>query len=94
MEQIKADELNNQNLWRSGLVTLPVWRRKGKKHAAKRKGSKLTPASDKRRKVEEESLEKSSPGRRVRLLSDSNESECYRNVVCVSDEVALNQDLV
>ena len=85
LEQIKANKLNDRNLWRFGLVPLPVWRRKGKKHARKRKGNKLTPASDKKRKVDEASLEKSSPGRRVRLFSDSDESEGSRNVVCVSD---------
>ena len=90
MEQIKADELSDQNLWRSVLFSLPVWRRKGKKHAAKRKESKSIPASDKKRKVDEESPEKSFPGRRVRLLSDSDESECSRSVVCVSDEEILD----
>ena len=75
LEQIKADEWNDRNLWRSGLVPIPVWRRKNKKHAAKRKKNELTTASGKKRKVDEESLEKSSSGRRVRLLSDSNESE-------------------
>ena len=60
-----------KNQWRSGLVSLPVWRRKGKKHAAQRKGKKLTPASGKKRKVYEELLEKSSPEGRVRLHSDS-----------------------
>ena len=67
------------------MVPLPVWRRKGKKHAAKRKGNNLTPASKKKRKVDETSLEIGPPGRRVRLLSDSDESESSRNVVCVSD---------
>ena len=77
--------MNDRNMWRLGLVSLPVWRRKGKKHAAKRKGNKLTTTFGKKRKVDEESLEKSSPGRRVRLFSDSDESEGSRNVVCVSD---------
>ena len=86
LEHIKADELNDRNLWRSGSVLLPVWKRKDKKHAAKRKGSKLTQASDKKRKVDKESEEKSSPERRVRLLSDNNECESFRNLVCVSDE--------
>ena len=44
LEQIKADKLNDRNIWISGLVPLPVWRRKGKKHAVKRKGNKLSPA--------------------------------------------------
>ena len=44
------------------------------------KGNNLTLASD------EESLEKSSPGRRVGLLSDSNENKSSRNLVCASDE--------
>ena len=69
-------------MWRTGLAPLPVWRRKGKKHAAKRQGSKLTPDSRKKRKVEE-SQEKSSPGRRVRLLSDSDGNDSSRNVVCL-----------
>ena len=30
LEQIKADELKDRNLWRLGLVPLPVWRRKVK----------------------------------------------------------------
>ena len=61
LEQIKADELIDRNLWRSGLVPLPVWRRKVKKHVAKRKGNNPAPATDKKRKVDEASLEKSSP---------------------------------
>ena len=73
-------------MWRAGLVPLPVWKRKGKKRAAKRQGSTLTQASDKKRNIDEEPLERSSPGKRVRLLSDSNESESSRKVVCVSDE--------
>ena len=55
-EQVNADELKDRNLWRSGLVPLPVWRRKVKKHAAKMKGNKPPPAPEKR-KVDEESLE-------------------------------------
>ena len=70
LEKIKGDELNDRNLWRSGLVPLPVWRRKGKKHAARRKGNNLTSAIKKKRKLDEDSVEKSSPRRRVRLLSD------------------------
>ena len=54
-------------------------------HAAKRKGNNPTPAIDKKRKIDEASVEKSSPGRRVRLLSDSNEGEPSRKVVYVSD---------
>ena len=61
-----------------------MWRRKVKKHA-KRKANNPAPVTDKRRKVEESSLEKSSPGRRVRLLFDSDEGECSRKVICVSD---------
>ena len=35
MEQVKADELGDRNLWRTGLAApLPVWKRKGKKHPA------------------------------------------------------------
>ena len=63
-----------------------MWRRKVKKHAAKRKGNNPAHATNKKRKVEESSLEKSSPGRRVRLLSNSDEGESSRKVVCVSDE--------
>ena len=65
MEQIKANELNDRNLWR----------RKGKKHAAKRKGSKLTLYSDKKRRVDEESQERSTPGRKV--------SDCFLNLMRV-----------
>ena len=54
--------MNDRNMWRSGLVSLPMWRRKGKKHATKRKGNNPTLASDKKRKVDEASLERSSPG--------------------------------
>ena len=38
---------------------------KVKKHAAKRKANNPAPATDKRRKVDEASLEKSSPGRKT-----------------------------
>ena len=68
------------------MVPLPVWRRKGKKHATKRKGNNPASTSDKKRKFDETTLERSSPGRKVRLLSDSDESVSSRNVVCVSDE--------
>ena len=90
LEKIKGDELNNRNLWRSGLVPLPVWRRKCKKHAAKRKGNNLTSAIKMKRKLDEDSVEKSSPRRRVRLLSDSNEGETSRNVICVSDDARVS----
>ena len=56
LEQIKGDELNDRNLWRSGLVPLPVWRRKGKKHATKRKGNNPIPVIDKKRKIDEDSV--------------------------------------
>ena len=63
-----------------------MWRRKVKKHA-KRKANISAPSADNRRKIEESSLdlEDSSPGRRVRLVSDSVEGESSRKVVCVSD---------
>ena len=41
--------------------------------------------SGKKRKVEE-SQEMSSPGRKVSLLLDSDESACSRNVVCLSKD--------
>ena len=63
-----------------------MWRRKGKKHACKRKGNNPTPVIYKKRKIDEASVDKSSPGRRVRLLSDSDEGETSRKVVCVSDD--------
>ena len=86
LEQIKAHELKDRNLWSSGMVPLPVGKRKVKKHA-KRKANNSAPASNKRRKIDESSLdqEESSPGRRVRLLPVSNEGENSRNVVCLSD---------
>ena len=83
---MKGDELNDRNLWRSGLVPLPVWRRKGKKYEAKRKGKNPTPVMEKKKKIDEDWVEKSSPRRRVRLLSDSNERETSRKVICVSDD--------
>ena len=71
---MKADELKDKNLRRSGLVPLPVWRQKVKKHV-KRKANISEPSGDKRWKIEESSLdlEKRSPGRRVRLISESCE---------------------
>ena len=53
LQQVKADNLQDRNLWRTGMVRLPVWKRKGKKHAAKRKGN--YPAPDKKTKLYEES---------------------------------------
>ena len=46
---------------------------------------KLDPNSEKKRKMEE-SMGGSSPGRNVRLLSDSDEDEPSRRVICVSGE--------
>ena len=45
------------------------------------------PTADKRQGIEEPSTElrESSPRRRVRLVSDSDEGESSRNVVCASD---------
>ena len=83
LEQIKADEL------RTGLVPLPVWKRKGKKNAAKRQGSKLTLDSGKKRKVEE-SQKKSSPRRKVILLSDSDVSDSSRNCLEWGSGLALS----
>ena len=40
LEQIKADDLKDRNLWRLGLVPLPVWKRKVEKHT-KRNGKYL-----------------------------------------------------
>ena len=64
LEKVKADYLQDRNLWRSGLDPLPVWKRKGKKHGAKRKASNPAPASDKKRKQDEKFPEKGSPVRR------------------------------
>ena len=61
-----------------------MWKRKVKKNA-KREANNPAPATDKKRKVDESSLEKSSPGRKVRLLSDSDEGESSRKVISVSD---------
>ena len=82
LEQVKANELKDRNLWRSGMVPLPVRKRKVKKHA-KRKANSSAPTSDKRWKIFESSLdpEESSPGRRVRLLFDSDKGENSRKVV-------------
>ena len=64
------------------MVPLPVWKRKVKKHA-KRRANSSAPASDKRGKVDKSSLdlEESFPGRRFRLVSDSDEGENSRKVV-------------
>ena len=86
LEQVEADILQDGNLWRSGLVSLPVWKKKGKKHAAKRKGSNPAPSSAKKRKLDEESLEKYSSVRRDRLLSESDEEDSSRKVHCVLDK--------
>ena len=47
LEQIKADQLQDRNLWRSGLVPVPVWKRKVKRHAKRKVNVSLTKA-DKR----------------------------------------------
>ena len=51
LEQIKANELKDRNLWRCGLVPLPVWKRK-----VKRKANNPGPTTDKRRRVDESSF--------------------------------------
>ena len=86
LEQIKVDKIKDRNLWRSGLYPLPVWKRKIKKHA-KRKANNSAPATHKRQKIDEYSLELEEcfPGRRVRLFSDSDEGENTRKEVFVSD---------
>ena len=53
LEQMKADDLGDRSLWRSGLPSLPSWKQKGKTHAGKRRGSKLAPTAEKKRKVDE-----------------------------------------
>ena len=90
LEQDKADELGDRNQWRTGLLPLPSWKKKGKRHAAKRQGSKLALNSQKKRKVEE-SPESRSPGQNVRLLSDSDESEPSKSVVCVSTDESCHK---
>ena len=51
-----------------------MWKRKVKKHA-KRKGNTSVPTADKKQRIEEPSmdLKENSPGRRVRLVSNSDE---------------------
>ena len=51
-----------------------------------RKASNSGPASDKKSQLNEESPEKCSPVRRVRLISDSDEEDSSRKVCCVLDE--------
>ena len=50
LEQVKADDLGDWNLWRSGMPALPTWKQKGKKHAGKRIGSKLALGAEKEEK--------------------------------------------
>ena len=52
---------------------LPTWKQKTKRHVGKRFGSKLALDSTKKRKIEEP-LTCSSPVRRVRLVSVSEDS--------------------
>ena len=52
LEQVKADNLGDRNLWRSGLPALPIWNQKGKKQAGKRLGSKLALVAEKKKKVD------------------------------------------
>ena len=47
---MKADDLGDWNLWRSGMPALPTWKQKGKKHAGKRIGSKLALGAEKEEK--------------------------------------------
>ena len=95
LEQIKADYFQDRNLWRSGLVPLPVWKRKVKKQA-KRKANNPAPTADKRQRIEEPSMElkESSPGRRVRLVSDSDEGESWFVYLNLRVKVIRSLDLV
>ena len=86
MKQVKADNLQDRNLWRSGLAPLPVCKRK-----VKRKANATVPLADKRRKIGKSSAtvdpKDTSPEpteRRVRIVSKSNGDESLRNVVCLS----------
>ena len=47
LEQLKADDLQDRNRCRSGLVPLPFWKRKTMKHA-KRKANASVPTVDKK----------------------------------------------
>ena len=72
-------------------VWSPVLKRKIKKYA-KRKASASVPTADKRRRVEETSnyLKETSPERRVRLVSDSDEDESSRNIyICLTQIMRL-----
>ena len=62
-----------------------MWKRKVKEHD-KGKANASAPTANKRRRIEEPSMERkeSSCGRRVRIVSDSDEGESSRNVVYVS----------
>ena len=78
-EQVKADNLQDRNHWRTWLDPLPVWKKKFKKHA-KRKANSTVSMADKRRKISEASYtvdpKDTSPEpteRRVRLISEFDE---------------------
>ena len=86
LDQDKANNLLDRNRWRSGLAPLPVWKRKVKKHAKR----KANPAADKKQKIGDYSTTEdprdTSPEpteKRVRLISESDENENQRNVVCL-----------
>ena len=83
LEQVKADDMGDRNLWRYGLPKLPTWKQKAKKHAGKRFGSKLAQGAEKKRKIDECQALNSSE-LRVRFFSDSEVSDPARRVVCVS----------
>ena len=77
-----------------GWLLLCQFGRERVRSTQQRLGSKLTSDSGKKRKVED-SQETSSPRRKVRLLSDSDESDCSGKwLVYKKMKVALNQVLV
>ena len=86
LEKVKAGKLADQNLWRTGLESLPIWKMKGNKHAAKRKGSKLTLESTSKKSKKCKLHELESPQQRVRLISESGECDKSRNIICISEE--------
>ena len=73
LEKVRADNLGDRNQWRTGLPSLPTWKKKGKIHAGKRQGSKLAPSDEKKRKTDKVQVP-GSPERRVRLGSEFEES--------------------
>ena len=72
-------------MWRSKLPVLPTWKEKVRKHTGKRFGSNLAPDLKKKRNTEK-TLDCSSPVRRIRFVSGSEDSDSNRLVICIPDE--------